>query len=372
MEHFKTVCKNIAVSNNKHTITPSYYDNLSSPMSYGAVVIHSTTTVWHKWKFCIEGERSSNICIGIEQLPTHPDCNISFWSQKRPQNKMVYCRIIGGDKMSNDKSVERRSKYGKRWNIGAIVEMILDLSNGTLSYSVNNKSEGVCYKIKQSPDISYVMAVNMHCAEDKVTLLDYSYNDNANNNEMKQNEDIIVLKEEIKKQQNNKDKEILRLKNEMKQFQEAQNNKISTLKEQNNRLIDENTLLKDKVNKLENDQKELVLENNTLKIQIKQLKKQNIDISKWKTWNTEEVLLWVLSLENDRYLKYENKLKSALIEESVTGEDLNDVDSNDIKRWGVVTFKDNKILIKKIKELINNNNYKSNMNEGINAKTAYI
>ena len=116
------------------------------------------------------------------------------------------------------------------------------------------------------------------------------------------------------------------------------------------------------------------MENNKLKLEIKQLQKQNIDPSKYKSWDHEQILFWILSLDDGRFTKYEKKLESQLGEEEISGEDLVDVNENDVTRWGINKFSDKKYLIKSIKQLINNksgnNNY--SMNEGSNAPTAYI
>ena len=51
-------------------------------------------------------------------------------------------------------------------------------------------------------------------------------------------------------------------------------------------------------------------------------------------------MIRMYSVENGRFSKYENVLKKSLKEEGVCGDDLDAVDGEDIKGWGIVPFKD--------------------------------
>ena len=127
------------------------------------------------------------------------------------------------------------------------------------------------------------------------------------------------------------------------------------------------------MNCFENEQKELLMENKQLKSEIKRLKlkNSNIDTTNWRKWDHQQILCWILSLENGRYFKYENKLQIALKEESVNGNNLNQVNELDIKGWGITNFDDKKNLCFKIQQLIKKN-FNNDMNEGSNLPTAYI
>ena len=115
-----------------------------------------------------------------------------------------------------------------------------------------------------------------------------------------------------------------------------------------------------------------MIENKELKNEIKELKLKNIDESKYLEWDYEEIVSWIISLDNGRYCKYEEKLKTEL-----NGTNLQRVDQNDIKSWGVKKFDDKKDLYLAIQDLVNKSNKKqnvnnNNMNEGDNVPTAYI
>ena len=69
-------------------------------------------------------------------------------------------------------------------------------------------------------------------------------------------------------------------------------------------------------------------------------------------WNHEDIFNWIMSLESDRFRKYENVLKQSLFEEELKGPHLVDVDKTDIHRWGIKPFEDKQKLYTFIRELI--------------------
>merc|ERR1719229_1955796 len=72
-------------------------------------------------------------------------------------------------------------------------------------------------------------------------------------------------------------------------------------------------------------------------------------------WDWEDVLMWILSLENGRYTKYEEVLRHSLMEEGVKGEYLSKVDAADVKGWGIKSFLDKKDLCRHIENLVEQN-----------------
>ena len=122
-----------------------------------------------------------------------------------------------------------------------------------------------------------------------------------------------------------------------------------------------------------------------MKIQIKELKRKAIDVSKWETWNENDILMWIMSLDDGRYKRYESALEKSLKEQELKGEDLELMNNvSDIAALGITAFGDKKRLlnsIEKLKNITNNNDNNDNTNnknnnfaatEGSNAPTAYI
>ena len=150
------------------------------------------------------------------------------------------------------------------------------------------------------------------------------------------------------------------LKNQLKQFKND-NNK---LREQNNNLMDE--------------QKEKDLLINELKDKIKKLNMKPLDYTKWKEWDTEQVYKFIMNIYDDNTLdEYKDDIYKEIFESEYTGDDLDGLELNDIKSFGIKKIKIRKKVYYAIKQLTQNsynNNQKSTNFEGNDgdAPTAYI
>ena len=125
----------------------------------------------------------------------------------------------------------------------------------------------------------------------------------------------------------------------------------------------------------QHEKKEMEIENNglkqelsALKQQLSELKAQSIDPSKYKSWDHENILFWIMSLDDGKFKSYEQKLRQNLAEEEVEGNQLNEVNETDIKGWGITKFGDKKCLLRHIQSLVQQNQ-NAMINEG---HTAYV
>lgn len=109
------------------------------------------------------------------------------------------------------------------------------------------------------------------------------------------------------------------------------------------------------VNKLMDEQKELEIVNQELQTENKKLRLRCIDIQDYKSWNYEQVLIWIMSINDGEFNKYKEILDISLKEEGVHGCHLEKVNEADIKGWGIKNFDDKKNLMTQIKQLVNNN-----------------
>ena len=154
------------------------------------------------------------------------------------------------------------------------------------------------------------------------------------------------------------------------------------LRQNEQKLIAENDGLKqdkqgrDKViEDLQNERKEMEMELNELREEVKQLKLQNLDPRNYRQWKWEEIVTWIVNLDDGAYKKYEEKLRIALEEENIDGECFEHVDGSDIKSWGIVDFRHKKAVLRHIKSLVDKDVKRALIadNEGINiAPTANI
>ena len=52
-------------------------------------------------------------------------------------------------------------------------------------------------------------------------------------------------------------------------------------------------------------------------------------------WTSDEFVDWICSLEEDKYMKYENALRSAFKKDGVCGALIPDIEKNDWIPWGI-------------------------------------
>jgi len=115
--------------------------------------------------------------------------------------------------------------------------------------------------------------------------------------------------------------------------------------------------------KKEEDQKEAQAEIAELKEKVKALELNTLDTFDFMEWDWQKILLWVCSLENGRFKKYETVLRAALSEQSVRGEDLLHVNQLVVKYWGIKDAKDRHALSGHIQELVEHDGRKKNNNK---------
>merc|ERR1712130_222740 len=72
----------------------------------------------------------------------------------------------------------------------------------------------------------------------------------------------------------------------------------------------------------------------------------------FESWKSEDVIRWMMSLENAKYKKYEDELSKNVRMENVDGACLSSLDKGDLHRLGITDFKDKKDLMLRIKELV--------------------
>ena len=168
-EYFSKTGDHAEISDDKLSVTVKKRGYVTC---YGNNIIPSTCKMIHCWKFHVE-QPGFNCCgIGIDEAPgicTDSD----FYKQT---DKTYYAFENSARKYSNSDSDEYHigEDYGASYCVNSTIEMILNLIDGTLSYSVNGIDHGICFKVKQENELNYVMAVTMYLHQQKITLLKYS------------------------------------------------------------------------------------------------------------------------------------------------------------------------------------------------------
>ena len=94
------------------------------------------------------------------------------------------------------------------------------------------------------------------------------------------------------------------------------------------------------------------MEMEALKDEIKTLRTKVLNDRNFREWNHDDIIHWIMLLENNRFIHYEKVVNKTLREEQVTGQDLVNVNRDDIKAWGINKFSDIKALEKHITDLV--------------------
>eukprot|EP01084_Bolivina_argentea_P155061 270257_1 len=139
-----------------------------------------------------------------------------------------------------------------------------------------------------------------------------------------QNNEIDTLKQEKEEYITAKGTEIAHMKHV-----------INTITQEKERIVIVNNMLEQKVNDMENEKKDYEMKIIQLTKQVKQLKIKRFDANNVAEWDSNDVINWILSLENGIFMKYEKKIKQEIIEGQVIGEDLVTMNIEDIKALGI-------------------------------------
>ena len=79
------------------------------------------------------------------------------------------------------------------------------------------------------------------------------------------------------------------------------------------------------------------------------------NIKEYKSWNVDQIVLWIRSLEKGRFNKHIDKLRKGLEISEITGDDLPNLERNDLSSqpFEIGNFKDRNDLVKHFKSLLN-------------------
>eukprot|EP01083_Nonionella_stella_P047683 127631_1 len=108
------------------------------------------------------------------------------------------------------------------------------------------------------------------------------------------------------------------------------------------------------------ERKEMEMEMNALKEENHALKLKCIDVSAYETWQWEEMLQWILMIEEGIFRKYEADLRKSLAQEEPKGEDMQYMNAYIIKRWGVTEKHHIRLLCERINALVSQANDNDN------------
>lgn len=124
---------------------------------------------------------------------------------------------------------------------------------------------------------------------------------------------------------------------------QAENNKMRGLKIENKKYKMDNDKLKEDIKILQSKYDELEKKYQSAVQQSKS----------WDEWNGEDVVNWIVGLDEKNYGKYRAELSKNVLAEGIDGNCLADLERNDLHRIGISQFKDKKAVYNAIQELVN-------------------
>jgi hypothetical protein len=94
-------------------------------------------------------------------------------------------------------------------------------------------------------------------------------------------------------------------------------------------------------------------------------------LNNYKLWKYDDIVKWVISLDNGIYASYGKQLFEMLKQNQMTGEDLKDLNRTDLASFGIKVFKHRVAILKHIDNLVNGKDSSSNSqpNQNISANT---
>lgn len=134
---------------------------------------------------------------------------------------------------------------------------------------------------------------------------------------------------------------------------------ISELINKNALLTTEIELLRQELASVKQTNRELQFQNCSLKKQNKSMSKLVFDERDFMNWTVDEVISWIMDIDNGKYLPYFEMLNIRLTDEQVDGAKLVELDYVDLKELGIIDTDDRKSLWRSINLLIANNKHYS-------------
>lgn len=131
------------------------------------------------------------------------------------------------------------------------------------------------------------------------------------------------------------------------------------------------------------EQKEMTLELNELRRKVADSKRNNLDLSKWREWDSEQVFVLIMRVVNgDSLKKYRDRIngeaiRAQVIESEYCGQALEGISQEEIRALGIKNILVRRAVLTAIQELVQGSNQIADpaAAEGVNveaAPTAYL
>jgi len=153
---------------------------------------------------------------------------------------------------------------------------------------------------------------------------------------------------------------------DLKQLLMEYQNTIQTLQSDNHRLKLDNAMFKSQIYAFQQDkkQKEFTIAKLQKDISIANEKILSMHSSNYKSWDSTQIINWIINLENGRFKQYNDELNKSLPKIITTGHDLQYLSQDQLDSFGIFQFNDKISLHKHIK-MLTSTTLNSNINHHI-------
>eukprot|EP01084_Bolivina_argentea_P304488 525867_1 len=282
------------------------------------------------YQWVVKYETGTRCCGAIGIASNHS--SITEWGYNKANTVGFYHRKSQANcKKWNFTGSLKSETVESKLNSGDTVRILLNYDKKIVTFFDTNGQE--IFTVNNIPtgnDISYRLWIDTDGKDDKYTIL--KSNSFLDSISLKTVSDALKSINKVLQKANEKVKSL-----SMKE--------LSKLKKETSEFLDE---CKEFEQNFENIKKEVQVLDKTIDAEM------NPDTKKYKSWKTEQICRYVLSLEKQRFAKYMDALTAALEKQQITGEDLPEIEANDLYTMGIDNFKDRKALAKYFKNLNTN------------------
>lgn len=321
-----------------------------------------------EWKIKThDATRSYYDFIGIIEQD-HKQCEDIFFQKKNTRLKNVNwfgIKYPQGEVYSN-KSDEFESYANGKLKRGDIITIDLNINEKTVSFWRNNKNLGVAFKninVNGKSALNYRLAIYMYAAKHVFEFIECIVHVSAKDCDLKylpvaRSFEYIRKELEIANASLNRGLEL------MNNYKSSNFVDIDCLYSASNDIEQNEKFLEN----LENSTKQLKQAFSEAKKQVSQ--QLNPQTHQYKKWTLNEMIIWIRSLENGRFIKYSEKLKQYFQSDGITASDLPDLTRNDLRTFGIELFRDRVDLEKHFQNLAKQSS-ESDSKEGDKQNTAH-
>ena len=138
--------------------------------AFGFVQIDSLSNHIYEWEIKLI-KCHDFVIIGVA---SYTESKNNLFTEKQLEKDKEFRYAYSGYTGDKRQNIDSWIHYGNKYGQGDILKIILDLKVFTMSFCINNKSQGIAFKhIKHGLNIKYNLAVSLYSKNDTVELINF-------------------------------------------------------------------------------------------------------------------------------------------------------------------------------------------------------